>query len=109
MTSLELGTVIEFDMFTAVVVGDDMLLVFESNTDLVREGGVVYIKARGNNDWIVSLENEETWTSADYWIKRDWNDKVTTRDFDEWDYYAWPDEWDDELDERLQAYEEYDY
>jgi hypothetical protein len=109
MTPLEPGTVIEFDTFTAVVVGEDMLLVFESSSSFVREGGIVRVVSRGDNDWVVSLSDDDSWSSVEYWIKRDWNDNVSARDFDEWDFCTWPDEWDDDLDEYLQAYEEYDY
>lgn len=109
MIPLEPGTVIEFDTFTAVVIGEDRLLVFESSTDFVREGSVVRIRARGNNDWIVSLADDDRWEYVEYWIKRDWNGNVDARNFDEWDGYVWHDEWDDDLDESLRAYEEYDY
>lgn len=108
--SLSPGTIVEFDCFATLVVGENMLLVFDSETEYVREGSLLYFTHRGENDWVVSISENDGWTHNDFWIKRDWNGRVSTREYFEHDWWDdWPVEWDDELDARLRAYEEYDY
>lgn len=106
MTSLPLGTVVEFTSFTAVTVTEKLLLVFESDNTWIREGNLITVEARGANDWVVRVSDGD-WHHYDFWIKRDWNNKVSSSYFDEYDWPEWDshDEWDHELDH----YDEYDW
>lgn len=104
--SLPPGTIVDFDTFSALIVGDNLLLVFESQSDYVREGSLVGLEARGSNDWIVTLTHDDDgWSYDDVWVKRDWNGKIKMRYVD-YDHYYWYDDWDDY--EAFEAYEEYD-
>ncbi len=108
MEALPPGTLVEFDSFATLVVGENLLLVFHSETEFIREGGLLYFTQRGGNDWVVTITENDGWTSNDFWIKRDWNGRVSTREYFEYDWWDY-DEWDEDLDDRLWLYEEYDY
>lgn len=107
---LEPGTIVEFDGFAALVVGDDLMLVFESEMNIIQEGAVIRFNARGSNDWVLSLTHDDGWSHMDFWIGRDWNGHVKTRYYDEYDdWHHWlAEEWDDKLDSWLDAYETFD-
>lgn len=94
MDSLEPGTLVEFDSFATLVVGENLLLVYESGSEYVREGSLMYFHTRGPNDWVITLCDDDTWSYAEYWINRDWNGRVRTRYFDEYDDF-WERLWDD--------------
>jgi hypothetical protein len=109
MRQLPPGTLVETDELVGLSVGDGMLAVLSS--DLFDEGSIVYLKERGPNDWIITREDESPWGSGrGWWVSRDWNGKVKSREFDawgdDWDDY---DDWDRALDERLDRYQDYDY
>ena len=54
MTGLELGTLIECDIFTAIVVREDLLLICESESpDWLREGSTIEMLPRGPHTWAV--------------------------------------------------------
>jgi len=105
MKSLPAGTIVEFDTFATLVVGHNLLLVFESSdSSYVQEGNLLHLVSRGNNDWSLSLHENYLWESYDYWIKRDWNGRVNSQHFDEYDRDYW--DYDDSPD--FYEYEEYD-
>lgn len=102
--SLEHGTIIECDMFSAIVVTDEQLLVFSSEfSTLVHEGSVLKLTSCGSNAWTLEIHRYD-----EILIKRDWNDVVTVGWIDhlsdgyyEDDYSDWAlnleryDSWDD--------------
>lgn len=112
MRHLPTGTIVDFDTFSTLVVGEDMLLVYEATSmGIVREGQVLIIKSRGPNDWTLSLREDDAppWCDdAEYWVKVDWNGRVKASDYNPYDY--WDDEDDDFLvEEWLEPYDEYDW
>lgn len=108
MGQLSPGTVIETDKFVGLFVGDNMLAVLDSNE--FEEGSIVYLKERGPNDWIITIEGNYPWESdRGWWIARDWNGKIMSREFDAYEDYDDYDDWDFALDEHLDRYQDYDY
>jgi 3D (Asp-Asp-Asp) domain-containing protein len=108
MRQLPPGTIIETDELIGLSVGDGMLAVLSS--DMFDEGSIVYLKERGPNDWIITLNNVLGYPSHGWWVSRDWNGKVKSREFDVYgDDYDDYDYWDLILDERLDRYQDYDY
>lgn len=114
MEHLPIGTIVDFDTFSTLVVGEDMLLVYEATSNgIVREGQVLLITSRGPNDWTLSVRERDApfWCDdAEYWVKMDWNGRVKASDYDPYDYWTDDvDDWDLELDESLNGYDEYDW
>jgi len=109
MNQLLPGVLIETDEFVGLVVGDGMLAVLSS--DVFDEGSIVYLKERGPNDWIIEHDDDLPWVSArGWWISRDWNGKVKSREFDAYgDCWDECDDWYNRLDEHLDRYQDYDY
>jgi len=108
MNQLPPGTVVETDELIALYVGDSMLAVLES--DVFDVGSVVYLKERGPNDWVIERDADRPWGSGrGWWISRDWNGKVKSREFDAYEDYDDWDDWDFRLDEHLDRYQDYDY
>ncbi len=83
MTGLEMGTLIECDMFSAIVIRDDLMLVFNSDIpEWAPEGSTIDLVPRGPNAWAIKRGY-----MLDFLIERDWKGNVT---------YDWtPDPWDD--------------
>lgn len=108
MRQLPPGTLVETGELIGLSVGDGMLAVLSS--DVFDEGSIVYLKERGPNDWIITLSDVWGEPSRGWWVSRDWNGKVKSREFDaygdDWDDY---DDWDRMLDERLDRYQDWDY
>ncbi len=87
MTGLELGTLIECDMFAAIVVREDLLLICESESpDCLQEGTTIKMIARGPHAWSIQIY-ESYYDSMDFLIERDWKGNITA----DWT----PDPWDD--------------
>lgn len=108
MNSLLPGTIIDFDMFSAIVVGDNLLLVFESEvTYFAREGQLLRLECRGTNHWSLRVYDDDQWEKADYLISRDWNGKMHCRSYDEFEWHSFWD--DDDYDWEFEArQDEYD-
>ena len=110
MSQLSPGTLVETEELVGLCVGDGMLAVL--NSDVFDEGSIIYLKERGSNDWVITREDGYMpWdTGRGWWISRDWNGKVKSREFDaygdDWDDY---DDWDRDLDEHLDRYQDYNY
>lgn len=105
------GTLLEFDGISCVVVGEDLLLVFESVSSFAKEGDLLRLIKRGSNDWGLRLGDVEDWfDNLHYWVKRDWNGRLKVADFDPYDWSR-DDDWDDYdwnpyLDEIDQIYDD---
>ena len=56
MEQLPPGTLIECDELVGLSVGDGMLAVLSS--DVFDEGSIVYLKERGQNDWIITRDDD---------------------------------------------------
>lgn len=108
MSQLPPGTLVETDELVGLSVGDGMLAVLDS--DVFDEGSVVYLKERSPNDWVIERDVDRPWGSGHgWWISRDWNGNVSTREFDAYEDYDDYDDWDFRLDEHLDRYQDYDY
>lgn len=105
------GTIIDFEMFSALVVGDNLLLVFraEDNYYGVTEGNLLKLNGRGPNDWTIRVYDDDRWEKADFLVSRDWNGRVKCKPFDEYDWDCdWDYDWDClyENDEYQQIYDD---
>ncbi len=90
---LENGTIVDCEFFSAIVVRQDLLLVFETElSEYAPEGGTVELFPRGSNVWSVGL--------------RYCDDLIITRGFDGVVEASWvPDAWDDWYED----YDDYDF
>jgi hypothetical protein len=108
MNSLLPGTIIEINELVGLFIGDNKIVVLSS--DFYEEKSILFLVERGYNDWI--LTNEVDYHYSNYqgiWISRDWNGKLRSKEYDAYDILDDYDEWDQDLDARLERYDEYDY
>lgn len=110
MSQLPPGTIVECEEFIGLSVGDDMVAVLSS--EYFDEGSIVYLKERGSNDWVLTRHDGDYDGWRGWLISRDWNGRVRSREFDldaEWQAIDELDDWDYELIEYLDRYQDYDY
>jgi len=89
MYSLEHGTLIECDDFSAVVVTDSLLLVFDTSDDsYIKANDLLHLQSVGPNDWIVGSDNY----GLERLIKRDWKGEISI----DWLADPWFDDWQDD-------------
>jgi len=106
MGTLPPGTIIDFEGFSTLVVGDDLLLVFQSDSYFAQEGNLLKLDSRGSNDWAIRLYDDDRWERSDYLVSRDWNGNFKCKSFDEYDWYgSWYDDDDDLYDFRQDEYD----
>lgn len=96
MTGLELGTLIECDAFTAIVVREDLLLVCDSESpDWLQEGSTIEMTSRGPHAWAVKFGLD--YYDANFLIERDWEGNIaadwTPDPWDDWEGDDWDYEW----------------